>query len=104
MHAFGQRFRDRTGGRYDPDAAFAEHRNDRRSNPLRAAGNERPAVFEFEVKAHRMISKDAILSPLSSNKYRKSTGLPGKFPMRCQVMTVLLSLRSDANGSVEYEY
>jgi len=37
----------------------------------------------FEAISQGMISNDAILSPSSLKKNRRSTGLPGKFPTRC---------------------
>src|SRR5262245_47786785 len=51
-----------------------------------------------------MTSNDAILSPSSLKKNRRSTGLPGKFPTRWQVTTVFPSFSSNANGSHVYLY
>src|ERR1700741_331639 len=51
-----------------------------------------------------MISGDRILSPSSSKKYRRSTGLPGKFPVSRLVTTVFPSFCSQAKGSLVYSY
>src|SRR5437773_2930117 len=51
-----------------------------------------------------MISNDAILSPSSLKKNRRSTGLPGKFPTRWQVTTVFPSFSSHFKGSHVYSY
>src|SRR5438128_7673325 len=51
---------------------------------------------------HGMISRDAILSPSSSKKNRRSTGLPGKFPVSRQLTTVFPPLCSQAEGSQVY--
>ena len=56
----------------------------------------------FEAIPHGMISNDAILSPSSLKKKRRSTGLPGKFPTRWLVTTVLPSFSSHAKGSHVY--
>src|SRR5438876_3803226 len=53
---------------------------------------------------HGMISNDAILSPSSLKKNRRSTGLPGKFPTRWLVTTVFPSFSSHAKGSHVYSY
>src|SRR5439155_26960968 len=47
-------------------------------------------------RLHGMISNDAILSPSSLKKNRRSTGLPGKFPTRWLVTTVFPSFSSHA--------
>ena len=49
---------------------------------------------------HGMISNDAILSPLSSKKNRRFTGLPGKLPVSRLETTVRPSFRSHAKGSL----
>jgi len=49
-----------------------------------------------------MISNDAILSPSSLKKNRRSTGLPGKFPTRWLVTTDLPSFSLHAKGSHVY--
>ena len=51
-----------------------------------------------------MISNDAILSPSSSKKNRRSTGLPGKLPVSRHVTTNLPSFCSHASGSLVYWY
>ena len=51
-----------------------------------------------------MISNDVILSPSSLKKYRRSTGLPGKFPTKWLVTTVFPSFSSHAKGSLAYSY
>ena len=51
-------------------------------------------------RLHGMISNDAILSPSSLKKNRRSTGLPGKFPTRWLVTAVFPSLSSHAKGSL----
>ena len=51
-----------------------------------------------------MISNDAILSPSSSKKNRRLTGLPGKFPVSRLVTTILPSFCSHAKGSLVYWY
>ena len=51
-----------------------------------------------------MISNDAILSPSSLKKNRRSTGLPGKFPTRWLVTTVFPSFSSHARASLVYSY
>src|SRR5438552_4077786 len=56
----------------------------------------------FEAISHGMISNDAILSPSSLKKNRRSTGLPGKFPARWLVTTVFPSFSSHAIGSLVY--
>src|SRR5882672_4649114 len=53
---------------------------------------------------HGMISNDAILSPSSLKKNRRSTGLPGKFPTRWLVTTIIPSFSSHATGSLVYSY
>src|SRR6266545_5160778 len=53
---------------------------------------------------HGMISNEAILSPSSLKKNRRSTGLPGKFPTRWLVTTVFPSFSSHAKGSFVYSY
>src|SRR5438552_13794607 len=58
----------------------------------------------FEAIAYGMISNDAILSPSSPKKYRRSTGLPGKFPTRWLVTTVFQSFSSHTKGSLVYSY
>ena len=55
-------------------------------------------------RLHGMISNDAILSPSSLKKNRRSTGLPGKFPTRWLVTTVFPSFSSHAKGSLVYSY
>jgi nicotinamidase-related amidase len=60
--------------------------------------NTRP----LEATAYGMISSDAILSPSSLKKYRRSTGLPGKFPTRWLVTTIFPSFASHAKGSLVY--
>src|SRR5260370_24387548 len=69
-----------------------------------AAGGERAAAIQFEAVAHGMISSAATLSPSSSKKKRRSTGLPGKLPVRRLVMTVFPSFCSDAKGLLVYVY
>ena len=51
-----------------------------------------------------MISSDAILSPSSSKKNRRFTGLPGKLPVSRLVTTIFPSFCSHANGSLVYWY
>src|SRR5579862_6480700 len=46
------------------------------------------------------ISRDAILSPSSRNRKRRSTGLPGKVPVSRQVTTVLRSSDATSSGSI----
>src|SRR5438874_11872591 len=58
----------------------------------------------YDKKLHGMISNDAILSPSSLKKNRRSTGLPGKFPTRWLVTTVFPSFASHAIGSHVYSY
>src|SRR2546422_10255875 len=53
---------------------------------------------------HGMISNNAILSPSIRKKYRRSTGLPGKFPVSRLVTTVTPSFCSQATGSLVYWY
>src|SRR6185369_14915920 len=53
---------------------------------------------------HVTTSSDAILSPSNLKKYRRSTGLPGKFPTRWLVTTVFPSFSSHAKGSLVYLY
>src|SRR5207302_1439553 len=53
---------------------------------------------------HGMISSDAILSPSSLKKNRRSTGLPGKFPTRWLVTAIIPSFPSHATGSLVYSY
>src|SRR5438876_469392 len=60
--------------------------------------------FGRQAVLHGMISNDAILSPSSLKKNRRSTGLPGKFPTRWLVTTVFPSFSSHAKGSLVYSY
>src|ERR1051326_5230356 len=62
----------------------------------------RSAVEPF--RYHGMISNDAILSPSSWKKYRRSTGLPGKFPVRRLVTMNVPSFSSHVKGSHVYSY
>src|SRR5439155_21214566 len=55
-------------------------------------------------RLHGMISNDAILSPSTLKKNRRSTGLPGKLPTRWLVTTVFPSFSSHAIGSLVYSY
>src|SRR5262245_59662484 len=52
--------------------------------------------------AYGMISSDAILSLSSLKKYRRSMGLPGKFPTRWLVTTIFPSCSSQAKSSPVY--
>ena len=85
-----------------PHSRITERRDDRRPNALGPAGHKRPLSGEAQVDAHDVISSAAILSPSSSKRYRSSTGLPGKFPVRRLVTTMLPPCCSDAMGVLVY--
>src|ERR1700687_1743810 len=104
MHTFRQCLGRGTGGRYYLDADVTQYGHDGGPNALCATRDKRTTVSELEVEAHGMISSDAILSPSSPKKNRRSTGLPGKLPVRWLVMTVFPSSCTDAKGSLVYVY
>ena len=54
----------------------------------------------FEVDAHGMTSRNAILSRSRRKKNRRFTGLPGKLPFNRLVTTVMPFFCSDSSGSV----
>ena len=56
-----------------------------KQRPLHAAAT---GINANTKKDYGMTSNDAILSPSSSKKNRRSTGLPGKFPVSRLVTTV----------------
>src|ERR1700674_2051192 len=104
MHTFRQCLGRGTGGRYYLDADVTQYGHDGGPNALCATRDKRTTVSELKVEAHGMISSDAILSPSSPKKNRRSTGLPGKLPVRWLVMTVFPSSCSDTKGSLVYVY
>src|SRR6202047_4675683 len=80
------------------DADVTQYGHDGGADAHCATRDKRTAVSEFEVEAHGMISSDAILSPSSRKKNRRSTGLPGKLPVRRLVIRVFPSFCSEEKG------
>src|SRR5882724_3814352 len=82
VHAFEWPGRNGTCRGHDLRSGVTESFYNSGSDSLRSAGDERTAIREFEVEAHGAISRDAIFPRSSRKTNRKSTGLPGKWPVR----------------------
>src|SRR6266481_5587450 len=82
---------------------------ERRESTARRAGaaehvDEDVDAAELLIKAHGVISRNAIFPRSSRKTNRKSTGLPGKLPVSRLVTMYRPSFCSTANGSPVYEY
>ncbi len=99
-HPFGRLNWHRAGSRNYLCTGVTQHLYDGCANTSRAAGDKRTVIGELKVETHGMISSAAILPRSRRKQNRRSTGLPGKFPVNRLVTTVMPSFCSKAKGSL----
>src|SRR5258708_34904759 len=103
-HAVVRLRRRRTRRSYDVRSRVTECPHDCGADTFGAAGYQRALIGELQIKAHGVISRNAIFPRSSRKTNRKSTGLPGKLPVSRLVTTYRPSFCSTAKGSLVYEY
>src|SRR6266700_3426410 len=103
-HVVGWFRRRRARRSHDLRSRVTECPHDCGADTFGAAGYQRALIGELQIKAHGVISRNAIFLRSSRKTNRKSTGLPGKLPVSRLVTTYRPSFCSTAKGSLVYEY
>src|SRR5580692_7340859 len=78
--------------------------DDRVADSFCSTSDQHAAAGEPEIKAHGVISRYAILPRSRRKTNRKSSGLPGKFPVIRLMTTYPPFCSTTAKGSLVYEY
>ena len=86
-HAVGRLRRRRARRSHDVRSRVTECPHDCGADTFGAAGYQRALIGELQIKAHGVISRNAIFLRSSRKTNRKSTGLPGKLPVSRLVTT-----------------
>src|SRR5438876_2935382 len=103
-HAVDRLRRRRARRSYDPCSGVTESSHDCGADTFGAAGYQHAPVGELQIKAHGVISRNAIFRRSRRKTNRKLTGLPGKLPVSRLVTMHRPSFCSTAKGSMVYEY
>jgi hypothetical protein len=74
--------------------------HDGRAGAFGAPCDQGASTRQLEIEAHGVISSEAISPRSRRNRYRRSTGLPGKLPDRRLVTVCKPSFSSTAQGSL----
>jgi len=80
-HAVGRLRRRGARRSHDLGSSVTESSHDCGADTFGAAGYQRTPIGELQIKAHGVISRNAIFPRSSRKTNRKSTGLPGKLPV-----------------------
>src|SRR5258708_35796142 len=103
-HAVGRLRRRRARRSHDPCSGVTQSSHDCGADTFGAAAYQHAPIGELQIKAHGVISRNAIFPRSSRKTNRRSSGLPGKLPVSRLVTMYRPSFRSTAKGSLVYEY
>lgn len=102
VHGIDWLLRMRARDSHDPRVRVHQRSNDRRTHATTTSGNQRALARQLQIAAHGVISSEAILPRSSAKLYRRSTGLPGKFPVTRPVTIQVSPWVSSSSGSTTY--